>query len=150
MRHFRSACLTLSALLISVLIAAPAVAEDHRVYFSFGGEKRLPECAASSAQGAARNSIARARQDYYGGLKIVEIDSVQEVAFQVNGVSPVARRYCRGQANLSDGTYQTVHYLIEEHGGFLGLGWNVEACLAPLDKWHVYGASCSTARPRPR
>lgn len=144
----RSACLFLSALILSAALSAPASARDDRVYFSFAGENRLPECTAASVQSAVAGSVARARKDYYGGRTILGIDQVQEVGYQVNGVSPVARRYCRGKASLSDGSYQSVHYLVEEHAGFVGVSWNVEACLAPLDKWRVYGAHCSTTRPR--
>ncbi|MCX2721664.1 cytoplasmic protein [Roseibium salinum] len=143
----RSASLFLSALILSAALSAPASARDDRVYFSFAGENRLPECTAASVQSAVAGSVARARKDYYGGRTILGIDQVQEVGYQINGISPVARRYCRGKASLSDGSYQSVHYLVEEHAGFVGVSWNVEACLAPLDKWRVYGAHCSTTRP---
>ncbi|WP_297580345.1 cytoplasmic protein [Roseibium sp.] len=143
----RSARLILSALTVCASLAAPATAEENRAYFSFGGDKRLPDCTAASVQSAVAGSVARARNDYYGGRTILGIEEIREVAYRVNGVSPLARRYCSGKANLSDGSYQSVHYLVEEHAGFVGISWNVEACLAPLDKWRVYGAHCSTARP---
>jgi hypothetical protein len=149
----RSVRLSLPALVVSALVlfagvAAPAAADEHRVYFSFSGEKRLPDCTAASVRSAVAGSVARARKDYYAGRTIVSVDDIREVAYRENGVSPVARRYCRGQAGLSDGSVQSVHYMVEEHAGFVGVGWNVEACLAPLDKWRVYGAGCSTVRPR--
>ncbi|MHA7777068.1 cytoplasmic protein [Roseibium sp. M-1] len=144
----RSVRLTFSALALCASVAAPAMADDNRVYFSFSsGEKRLPDCTAASVQSAVAGSVARARKDYYGGRTILNIDRISEVSYRVNGVSPVARRYCKGTASLSDGTIQSVHYLVEEHAGFVGVSWNVEACLAPLDKWRVYGAYCSTTRP---
>ncbi|MBN9673596.1 cytoplasmic protein [Labrenzia aggregata] len=129
-------------------MSVPAAAEENRAYFSFSGEKRLPECTAAAVQSAVAGSVARAYAGYYAGRTIVGIDQIQEVDFDVNRVSPLARRYCRGKASLSDGSLQSVHYLVEEHAGFVGVSWNVEACLAPLDKWHVYGAHCSTTRPR--
>lgn len=144
----RTVRITLSALALAGIMATPALADEHRVYFSFSGEKRLPDCSASSVQGAVRNRIARAIPSYYNGLRILGLDNLQEARFDVNGVSPVARRYCSATADLSDGSRQTVNYLIEEHAGLFGIGWNVEACLAPRDKWHVYGAKCSTVRPR--
>ena len=146
MRFARSARF-LAALAISASATAPALADDFRAYWSFGGDKRLPECAASSVQSAVAGSVASARKEYIGRT-ILGIDEISEVAYRVNGISPLARRYCRGKASLSDGTYQSVHYLVEEHAGFVGISWNVEACLAPLDKWRVYGAYCSTTRPR--
>ncbi len=147
MRIARSARLFLSALTVCASLAAPASADESRAYFSFGGEPRLPDCTAGSVQSAVAGAIARARRDYYNGRTILNIDEITEVAYRANGISPLARRYCRGKASLSDGSYQSVHYLVEEHAGFVGISWNVEACLAPLDKWHVYGARCSTARP---
>ena len=145
MRFARFASLTLSALLVTAGFAAPAAAGDDRVYFSFSGEKRLPDCA--SVTGAVKSSIARANKDYYGGLRITDVNEITEVGYRDNGVSPVARRYCRGEASLSDGSFQSVHYMVEEHAGFVGVSWNVEACLSPRDKWRVYGAHCSTVRP---
>ncbi|WP_208988858.1 hypothetical protein [Labrenzia sp. VG12] len=147
MRIARFASLTLSALLIVGSLAAPAAADENRVYFSFSGEKRLPDCTAGSVTGAVRNSVARAYADYYGGVRITSVDEIREVAYRDHGVSPVARRYCSGKASLSDGSFQSVHYMVEEHAGFVGVGWNVEACLSPRDKWRVYGARCSTVRP---
>lgn len=144
----RSARLILSTLAVCAAFSLPAAAQEFRTNYSFGGEKRLPDCTASSVQRAVRGTVRRAKNDYFGGKKIVEIDEIQEVAYRVNGVSPLARRYCSGKAGLSDGTFQVVHYLVEEHAGFVGVRWNVEACLAPLDKWRVYGAYCSTVRPR--
>lgn len=148
MRIARFVRLSLATLAVCAIVTPPAVADDFRAYWSFGGDNRLPECTAASVQSAVAGSVARAKQDYYGGRTILGIDNIAEVAYRANGISPLARRYCRGKANLSDGSYQSVHYLVEEHAGFVGVSWNVEACLAPLDKWRVYGAYCSTTRPR--
>jgi len=143
----RSVRLTFSVLAVCAGVAAPATADETRVYFSFSGEKRLPDCTAASVQSAVAGSVARARKDYYDGRTILNIDGIIEVGYRVNGVSPLARRFCTGKASLSDGSIQAVHYMVEEHAGFVGVSWNVEACLAPLDKWRVYGAYCSTIRP---
>lgn len=129
-------------------LTVAAAADDNRVYFSSGSEPRLPDCTAGSIQGAVARSVARAQKSYFHGRRILGLDNIRQAAYQVNGVSPVARRYCQGKASLSDGTIRPVYYMIEEHAGLFGIGWNVETCLAPLDKWHVYGAWCSTARPR--
>lgn len=147
MRIARFVRLTLSALTLLAGVSAPAMADEHRVYFSFSGENRLPDCTAASVTSAVAGSIARADRDYYGGRTIMSVDEINEVGYRQNGVSPVARRYCRGKASLSDGSFHSVHYMVEEHAGFVGIGWNVEACLSPLDKWRVYGAHCSTVRP---
>lgn len=129
-------------------LCTSAAASENRAYFSFAHEPRLPECSAASVQAAVAGTLARAKESYAGGRTITQINDVREVSYWVNGLSPLARRYCRGTARLSDDSIRTVHYLLEENAGFVGVSWNVEACLAPLDKWRIYGAYCSTVRPR--
>jgi capsid protein len=58
----------------------------------------------------------------------------------------VERHYCRATAHLSDGSQQPVWYLVEHGQGFVGVGNNVEFCLAGFDRWHVYSGSCRTLR----
>lgn len=55
---------------------------------------------------------------------------------------PIARRYCAGTVQLSDGTQQPVWYLIEYGMGFASLGSNVEFCVGGFDRWHVYNGHC--------
>jgi len=139
----------LSTGLLALTLAAPAaLASDNRAYFSWNKDPRLPECGSASVQAAVAGTLARARTDYAGGRTITGIDRISEVAYRENSVSPLARRFCRGTASLSDGSVHSVHYKLVEHAGFVGVSWAVEACLAPLDRWRVYGAYCSTTRPR--
>lgn len=140
--------LSCTSLLALVLAGSSALATDNRAYFSWNKDPRLPDCTAGSVQAAVAGTVARARDSYAGGRTITGIERIQEVQYRDNDVSPLARRYCRGTANLSDGSVHSVHYKLVEHAGFVGIGWAVEACLAPLDKWRVYGAYCSTTRPR--
>ena len=55
---------------------------------------------------------------------------------------PIARRYCRGSVDLSDGRRRTMWYLIESRMGFVGIGSNVELCISGFDRWYVYGGRC--------
>ncbi|WP_422037399.1 cytoplasmic protein [Roseibium sp.] len=144
----RFARLILSSLAVCAFLTVPSVAEENRAYLSLSGKNRLPECTANSVQKAVRRSVARAYADYYEGRKIVGIEEITEIAFKVNEVSPLARRHCTGTANMSDGSHQHLHYLIEEHAGFVGVSWNVETCLSELDKWRVYGSHCRTTKPQ--
>ncbi|TYC55874.1 cytoplasmic protein [Rhodobacterales bacterium] len=137
----------LSALSVCATLTVPALAADYREDV-LRSDPHLPECTAASVQSAVAGTVARAHRDYYNGRTILGIDQIQELRYEIYGVSTLARRYCRGTASLSDGTIQSVHYMVEEHAGFVGVSWNVEACLAPLDKWRVYGAHCSTVSPR--
>jgi len=139
---------TSTALLVLAALCSGAQATENRAYFSMTKDPRLPACDSASVHSAVAGTLARARADYADGRTITIIEDTTEVRYQENDVSPLARRYCRGTANLSDGKLQTVHYKLVEHAGFIGIGWAVEACLSPLDKWRVYGAYCSTTRPR--
>lgn len=55
---------------------------------------------------------------------------------------PIARRYCGATALLSDGRKRDVWYLIEDGMGLVGLGQNVEFCVAGFDRWMVYNGRC--------
>ncbi|NRG17679.1 hypothetical protein HPQ64_08260 [Rhizobiales bacterium] len=78
----------------------------------------------------------------------MNLDRVVETGYQIGNPSPLARRYCEGHATLSDGNIHRVYYKVVEHQGFVGIRWNVEACLAGLDRWRVYDGNCRTVRPQ--
>lgn len=56
--------------------------------------------------------------------------------------NPIARRYCEGVVQLSDGTQAPVWYLIEYGMGFASIGDNVEFCVGGFDRWYVYNGYC--------
>ena len=147
-RHGRFGWLILIAatLLLAVAASAPAAAEE-RPYLSFNGEPRLPACAAPAVRNAVTSQIARAHPDYIDGITIQAMERVVETAYIVNRPSPYARRYCEARAEMSDGRTRRVYYAILEHGGFVGLRWNLRACVAGLDPWRVYDGRCRTVRP---
>lgn len=59
---------------------------------------------------------------------------------------PIARRYCTGNVQLSDGVSRPVWYMIEYGQGFASLGDNVEFCVGGFDRWHVYNGYCRVLR----
>lgn len=59
---------------------------------------------------------------------------------------PIARRYCAGTVQLSDGESRPVWYMIEYGQGFASLGDNVEFCVGGFDRWHVYNGYCRVLR----
>ncbi|PTW53215.1 hypothetical protein C8N35_11731 [Breoghania corrubedonensis] len=136
--------LALAATLMSLLLAPahagglPSTANEP--------VSRLPMCDAPSVQGAVRHTIARGEPYYRGGIAIENMDLIDETGSARNAPSPVNRRYCRARAYLSNGHQYPVYYMIEEHGGFVGLSWNVEACLPGYDRWHVYDGNCRVVR----
>ncbi|MEI2383655.1 cytoplasmic protein [Breoghania sp. JC706] len=134
----------LTATLVCLLFA-PAHAEG--VYFGLtGGPTSLPLCDAPSVQSAVRRTIARADTDYRGGISIEKMDLVGQTGYALDTPSPVARRYCRARAYLSNGRLHPVYYMIEAYSGFVGVSWNVEACLPGFDRWRVNDGNCRVVR----
>ncbi|QPF85999.1 hypothetical protein IC762_06750 [Bradyrhizobium genosp. L] len=80
-------------------------------------------------------------------LVITGFDRIHETAFRPWQSDNIPRRYCSGQAMLSDGKVRTVHYSIIEDGGFSGIGQGVEWCVTGLDRNWAYNPSCKAARP---
>ena len=100
----------LTATLLSILFA-PAHAEG--VYFGLsGGQTALPVCDAPSVQSAVRRTIARADAGYRGGIAIETMDLIDQTGYALDTPSPVARRYCRARAYLSNGRLHPVYYMI--------------------------------------
>lgn len=137
---------SLSGAALALLLAVPATAGE-RPYFSWNGDARVPDCEAMSVQSAVMGHIARADPDYTRGLKIRDMHRIVETGYTVNQPSPYARRYCEARARMSDGHERRVYYAIMEHSGFVGVSWNLQACVAGLDPWRVYDAGCRTVRP---
>lgn len=82
------------------------------------------------------------------GLVLERIDRIVEARYEVDDPSPLARRYCKAEAFFNDQRHRHLYYFITEHGGFVGVRWNVEFCVAGLDPWMVYDGRCRVARPQ--
>lgn len=123
--------------------AAPAAAPP---VYHYGA---LPECGEPAV--LARISDRFAYQDAhitFTGLTIDHIDGVSQRALKVGGPGLIDRRYCGGQAWLSNGSATEVVFLIEGPKlGTFSIDWHVESCLAGHDPWHVYDARCRSIRP---
>lgn len=84
---------------------------------------------------------------YLPQVSIVNFSDVRQNRYEPSRepeLAAVARHYCRATAHLSDGHQRPVWYLIEEGQGFVGVGDNVEFCVAGFDRWHVYNGKCRT------
>ncbi|MDX5593936.1 cytoplasmic protein [Pseudovibrio sp. SPO723] len=121
---------------------------DQRVYLSLNGDPRIPRCDASSVQKAIKKQIAAAIPLYYNDRRIDEIRHIHQSGYWLANPSPLARRYCNAEAVLTDGSHQRLYYQVTEHAGFLGISWNVNACLLGLDRWRVYDGNCRRVRPQ--
>ncbi|WP_367193645.1 hypothetical protein [Amorphus sp. 3PC139-8] len=160
-----------AAALLAAAIATPAVAADpYQVapaapqqsgwqqfngsldnWFGFNADEapvNLPACSDQKVVSAALK-FTNAAQPAYRVVRVAAIDNVFEQALEADNPSPLARRYCRGQAHMADGRITTAHIRIEEADGFVGAGWAVNVCLDGYDKWRVYDGTCRTARPAP-
>ncbi|WP_321502194.1 cytoplasmic protein [Breoghania sp.] len=135
--------------LLTLLLASASLstARAGGVYFDINKrDVRVPVCDAPSVLSAVKRTIARAEYAYRGGLTVETMDRVAQTSFTQNRKSPIARRYCRARAYLSNGRAHPLYYMIEEYAGFVGVSWNVEACLPGHDRWKVHDGYCRTVR----
>ena len=65
---------------------------------------------------------------------ITAYGQIHEIAFRPWQSDNIPRRYCSGDAMLSDGQLRRVHYSIIEDGGFAGFDQGVEWCVTGLDR----------------
>ena len=81
------------------------------------------------------------------GVVIEEFSDLFEKAyFPLAEDRPIERRYCQGEALISDGHKRTVYYVVSYPLGFASIGWKAEGCVLGLDKWYIYGANCQSLR----
>lgn len=81
------------------------------------------------------------------GLRISELRDIHEHRYLPYSEDwPIARRYCGGTVDLSDGRSRTIWYLIEDGMGLAGMGDNVEFCVSGFDRWMVYNGRCRVLR----
>jgi hypothetical protein len=136
-------------------------------------EKRVPPCDDKAVQAKLAKSIASADPRYYG-VTVKTLHRIEQSALVDNRDSPLARRYCTARldlvplpANLPQGKSppkntlfgdvkaptepheRFAYYMVEEKAGFVGVSFNVEVCIAGLDRWRVYDGVCRTVRPPP-
>jgi hypothetical protein len=82
------------------------------------------------------------------GLEIVGFGEVREIGYKTNGLDYIPRRYCTARAYLNDEKKpRQLSYVIGEDLGLLGFGFDVEWCVAGLDREDAYAPNCKMARP---
>jgi len=84
---------------------------------------------------------------WHSELRIVEIRNVQEIALRPWASGSIPRRFCRGDALVSDGIKRPVYYSIIEDGGLIGMTYGVEWCVVGLDRNWAYNPRCKEAKP---
>lgn len=84
---------------------------------------------------------------YLPNVSIAVFDRLEERAYiPASEDHPIARTYCAGLVQLSDGDVRDIWYLIEWGAGFASIGSNVEFCVAGFDRWNVYNNNCRVLR----
>src|SRR5262245_16903683 len=106
----------------------------------------LPPCEAGLNVIAQRFAQKEGRF-WSSDLQILGWDRVRETAFRPWAPQTIPRRYCTAVAQVSDGRPHTVHYLIIEDGGMIGMFWGVEWCVVGLDRNWAYNPACKMAQP---
>jgi hypothetical protein len=80
-------------------------------------------------------------------LTITAYGRIHEIAFRPWQSDNIPRRYCGGDAMLSDGKTRTVYFSLIEDGGFAGFGQGVEWCVTGLDRNWANNPACRGAGP---
>lgn len=141
---------TLGAAFGLLALGQPAEAANPlELNFWLSGPKydgRLKTCEA--ALGTVTSQFQEKESTYWNSsLTITAYGRIHEVAFRPWQSDNIPRRYCSGDAMLSDGKVHAVHYSIIEDGGFAGYNQGVEWCVTGLDRNWAYNPSCTGARP---
>ena len=80
-------------------------------------------------------------------LTITAYGKIHEIAYRPWQSDNIPRRYCGGDAMLSDGKVHPVYFSIIEDGSFAGYDQGVEWCVTGLDRNWAYNPACTGARP---
>jgi hypothetical protein len=108
----------------------------------------LPPCDEPSALATIRRRFATKEGRFWNSnLQIVNFDRIRETALRPWAEGSIPRRYCSGQALISDGRWRAVHYSIIEDGGMIGASWGVQWCVVGIDRNWAYNPACKMAKP---
>ena len=139
------ALITAASMALLVVFPAPFAKAHER----HAADPRVPECASPLV---LREVIKKAKyaeqRQWQDDLVIETIDHVRQTRLTTpreHGIRILGtrdRRWCRGNAHMSDGHTRTVYFLIESRAQVFDQGFGVESCIAGLDRWNVYGGDC--------
>jgi hypothetical protein len=144
---------TMAALAIGCGLVAPtAIAPAYAIepiLKAIVTDRSVPDCTSPAVLDTVRDKIAAADAGMtHAGVLLTAVDQIAQDYVSQNDPSPYARRYCVARAGLSDGKTTTLYYLVEERAGFVGVTWNVDACLLGYEPWRVHDGRCHTVRHR--
>jgi hypothetical protein len=109
-------------------------------------EGRLKSC--ESALGTITSQFREKESTYWNSsLTITAYGRIHEIAYRPWQSDNIPRRYCGGDAMLSDGKVHAVNFSIIEDGSFAGYDQGVEWCVTGLDRNWADNPSCAGAKP---
>lgn len=80
-------------------------------------------------------------------LRIAGIEDIQQTAVLPWAAQSIPRRFCKGNALISDGRRRLIYFSIAEDTGIIGMTWGVEFCVVGLDRDWAYNPLCRAAQP---
>ncbi len=145
-------CAAVSSLIAAINAASPASAASWlEKNFWLSGPRytaALPPCDDAWALDIISRRFAQKEGRFWNSdLRIVDFARIREVGFRSWAVDTIPRRFCTGQAMVSDGKRRRLHYSIVEDGGAIGASWGVEWCVVGLDRNLAYNPACRMALP---
>lgn len=140
--------LVLAAQFLPINLTTPAQAIEPLIK-AIVTDRSVPECTSASVIETVRGKFAASDANVlHMGLQLASVDRIAQAYAGQDDPSPIARRYCTARATLSNGKTTTLYYLVEQQAGFVGVTWNVDACLAGYEPWYVHDGRCHTVRHR--
>lgn len=114
--------------------------------FPYSGQ--LPACDDPAVFERIQSRFYQRESEYWkSGLEIVGFEQAREIGFRANGLDYIPRRYCVARAVMNDTKLREVSYSVDENLGIIGFGFEVEWCVAELDRLNAYAPGCKMARP---
>ena len=140
----------LAALISCIMLSAPALAREilpaERRDHSY--EANLPACEDPSVLADISSTFAtREHRFWNSSLRIVAFEQIRPVAWRPWGLDYIPRRFCTGTVVLSDGYKRRVNFSIGEDLGFIGIGWDTQACIDGQDYHYAFAPHCRQAAP---
>ena len=133
------------AALALTLCAQPAAAGALDLLVPY--TKSFPHCSDEKVLATIVKEFNWAEKNtWHRGYGLETVVDPHESTTHDHGYRRIARRYCRGEAVLTNGHHPRVLYMIERGQGFAGTGFNVAWCISSLDPWREYGDGCRVLR----
>lgn len=123
---------------------APPDRAEARIVPMYGD---LPACADPAVLSELTSWFNSRESTYWGPLQALSYDRIAQTGFRTWGDDFIPRRFCTARLLLNNGVFHRVDYSVRENLGLFGMTWNVNWCVAGLDRELSYAPNCKMARP---